>query len=397
MNKRIVITGLGSVSPIGCNPLLLYDNIIKGVTNFQKPKNFKNTYNEYQLVSLISDDWYNECENRNISSEKNIINYIMLGVTQTLEEAKLLHDRDLLKDACLYVGSSKNYLFNDKDFINNDCPEIDRKNSYPLNILSTISHELGIGGENLLLPVACSGGNVAIALAEKRIKSGEVDIVIAGGVDVFNETCYAIFSSLGILSKNTASPFAKNRDGISIGEGAGFVIVESLESAQKRGATILSEILGSSLSCDAFHLSTPNPEGIEATRAMQEAIDSCNLSPKQIDCISPHATGTMTNDLQEANAINNVFGSYAPFIPISATKSSLGHCLGAASALEAVISVKTLQHGVIPKTLNLTNDECAFDLNLYNYPTNYAVNNILSNSFAFGGNICCVIFGKYKN
>jgi 3-oxoacyl-[acyl-carrier-protein] synthase II len=395
MKKRIVITGLGAVSPIGCNPLTFYKNINIGSTNFCVPSDLINNYNQHHLVSLISDDWAIECAKRNIPSYKKITNYILLGVIEALEGAKLLNNKELLKTTCFYLGSSKNYLFNDKDFVNNEDVKIEKK-SYPLNILTDISYQIGIGGENLLLPVACSGGNVAISLAEMQIKSGVTDIVIAGGADIFNETCYAIFSSLGILSQRTASPFMKKRDGITIGEGAGFVIVESLESANKRGIPILAEVLGSSLSCDAFHLTTPNPEGIEAANAMKNVIETSNLTPDSIDCISPHATGTTTNDLQEANAIKKVFGKRASTIPISATKSSLGHCLGAASALEAVLSVMSLNHGIAPPTLNLYDDECEFDFNLHDYRGNYEINNILSNSFAFGGNICCVIFSKYS-
>lgn len=395
MEKRIVITGLGAVSPVGCNPISLYNNIIQGKMNFVVPNGLKNNYKELHSVSLISDDWYNECNSRNISSEKRITNYILLGVMEALEDAKLLSNREILKNTCLYIGSSKNYLFEDKDFINNEALKMDMQ-LYPLNILTVVSKQLGIGGENLLLPVACSGGNVAISLAEKQIKSEATDIVIAGGADIFNETCYAIFSSLGILSEKTSSPFMKNRDGITIGEGAGFVVVESLESAKKRGVKILAEVLGSTLSCDAFHLTTPNPEGTEAANAMKCAIESAHLTPDGIDCISPHATGTVTNDLQEANAIKAVFGKRSSDILISATKSSLGHCLGAASAIEAVLATLSLEYGLVPETLNMYDDICEFEFNLYHYPTNHKINTILSNSFAFGGNICCVIFGKYE-
>ncbi|MDR1552690.1 MAG: beta-ketoacyl-[acyl-carrier-protein] synthase family protein [Prevotellaceae bacterium] len=396
MEKRIVITGLGAVSPIGCNPMKLYHNINENVTNFTLPEYLVNKYNELHFVSLVSNDWQIECDKRNISPDKTLTNYILLGVMEALEESGLLNNRKLLKKTCLYVGSSKNYLFNDHDFIDKQDVSVER-NSYPLSMLRTVSNQLGIGGENLLLPVACSGGNVAISLAEKQIKSGVTDIVIAGGVDIFNETCYAIFSSLGILSKRTATPFMTQRDGITVGEGAGFVIMESLESAQARGANILAEVLGSTLSCDAFHLTTPNPEGTEAANAMKYAIDAAQLTPDAIDCISPHATGTKTNDLQEANAIKKVFGNYASDIPISAAKASLGHCMGAASALEAVLSVLSLEYNIIPKTFNKFNDVCEFDLNLCNYSANKEVNTILSNSFAFGGNISCVIFGKYRN
>jgi 3-oxoacyl-[acyl-carrier-protein] synthase II len=396
MNKKVVITGLGAVSPVGCNPLKLYNNVLKNITNFHYPENLINDYKEQYLVSLLSDDWYIECNSRNIPSNKTLVNYILLGVTEALESAALLNNSSLLKRACFYVGTSKNYLFNDKDFIDKENIEINDM-SYPLYILRSISSRLGIGGEHLLLPVACSGGNVAITLAERQIKSGSADIVIAGGADIFNETCYSIFSSLGILSKRTSAPFMKNRDGITIGEGSGFVVMESLESAKARGADILAEVLGGTLSCDAFHLTTPNPAGIEAANAMRNVIKSAKLMPDEIDCISPHATGTLTNDLQEANAIKEVFGKYAFKVSVSATKTSLGHCMGAASALEAILSIMSLKHGVIPKTLNKFNDICEFGFNLSDYSENREINTVLSNSFAFGGNICCVIFGKYKD
>jgi 3-oxoacyl-[acyl-carrier-protein] synthase II len=236
-----------------------------------------------------------------------------------------------------------------------------------------------------------------MALAANKIQIGETDIAIAGGADIFNELCYSIFYSLGILSETSSSPFMKNRDGITIGEGAGFLVIESIESAQKRGANILAEFSGYDMSCDAYHLTTPNPEGYEAVKAMIAAIKNSGLETSDIDCISPHATGTHANDLQEASAIYKVFGKKAgSSIPISATKSVLGHCMGAASALEAIISILAINNNQIPETLNPNNDTCEYDLNICNFskPTN--INNVLSNSFAFGGNICCVILSKYK-
>jgi 3-oxoacyl-[acyl-carrier-protein] synthase II len=198
------------------------------------------------------------------------------------------------------------------------------------------------------------------------------------------------------LSNSSCKPFDKKRDGITVGEGAGFLVLENLEHALKRGASILAEVIGYNIACDAYHLTTPDIQGIMASKSMEKAIMMSNISPSDISYISPHGTGTYSNDLQEANAIFKVFGEKGSTVPISAIKSILGHCMGSASAIEAIAITLSIVNNVIPKTINVDSTDSTFpcELNTTQYEdTN--ISTVLSNSFAFGGNICAVVFSKY--
>ncbi len=402
MKKRVVITGMGIVSPLGCDIEKYYENLLSGNTNFSYADNLKYEYETRSLVSLVADDFESECEKFGLTTDRNLVNFISLAGLKAIEQAGAQKTLDkVCNNVGLFIGSSKNYLFDSSQFIEDLSKEEAQqilKDNYPADILKDVCNILGTQGDSILLPIACSGGNVAVSLAASRIELGKMDMAIAGGADIFNELCYAIFNTLGAMSKTTCSPFSKERDGITIGEGAGFVILESLDSAQERGANILGEITGYSMYCDAYHLNTPDPQGIMAAKSIEKSIENSKLKVSEIDCISPHGTGTYSNDLQEANAIYSIFGDSANTIPISATKSSLGHCMGAASAMEMIASIKSLETNTIPSTINTIDDSAdpgfKFKPLLGDFSSK-EVQNILSSSFAFGGNISSVILSKY--
>lgn len=391
MKERVVITGMGCVSPIGCIPDILFDNIKLGRSNFSKLKETKDS----ALVSLVVESEYNQvCKLYGIDQCKSLTNYMCVAIAQALSQAKIQLHSSEIKDASLYVGSSKGFLFSNNTLFENNKIELD--GLYPIDILSSVTTRIGIAGEALLIPVACSGGNAAISLGANKIRCNETELAIVGGVDIYNDLCYAIFASLGIISKRSNTPFMQGRDGITIGEGAGFLILENLDHALKRGAQILAEVKGYSNSCDAYHLNTPNPNGSEAAKCMLKAIVNSGLTPDDIDCIMPHGTGTYSNDLQEYNAIKSVFGEKTAKIPVCAIKSNLGHCMGAASALSAILSVLFLEKQNVPSTLNLYNEKSEYCLNLFDRTEEQQINNIINNAFAFGGNISCVVISKYQ-
>ncbi len=266
-----------------------------------------------------------------------------------------------------------------------------------------VSIALGIKGPNLCVTSACSSGSDAIGAAYELIKYGDAQAAITGGSEaIINELGVATFSALKAISTRNDSPqtasrpFDIDRDGFVISEGAGILLLENLEHANKRGIKPMAEIIGYGASADAYHVTQPIASGEGAARAMRIAITKAGIEPNQIDYINAHGTSTQLNDKMETQAIKTVFGDYAYQIPISSTKSMLGHLIGGAGAVEAAICIKAIQEGMIPPTINLNNPDPECDLD---YVPNKArptrVITALSNSFGFGGHNAALIFRKF--
>ena len=270
----------------------------------------------------------------------------------------------------------------------------------PVCCASTANHlatSFGLWGPKATLMTACSSGATAIGLARDLIRDGAARAMIVGGTEPLCRMTYASFNALKAVDPGYCRPFSGNREGLSLGEGAGILILESLESAQERGAAILGEILGYGVTCDAHHMTAPDVGASGAARAMQAALKDAGLPPEAVDYINAHGTATPLNDLMETRAIKLVFGERARRIPISSTKSMHGHTLGASGALEAVVSLLAIREGFIPPTIHheTADPECDLD-----YVTEGArpvtPQVVLSNSFAFGGNNTTVLFGRYR-
>lgn len=391
--RRVVVTGMGVVSPLGCRADVLFDNLVKGRNNFSHPQNMENSYiGNPGLASYVSDDYEERCKEYGLIQERSMVNYIKIACLQAINESKL--NKEQLNQTDLYAGSSLNHFF-EKNSLGDEL-FFKLHGLYETNLIADLASSLNIGGEITFFPVACSGGNVAISIGTKKIKYGKKKICIVGGADLFSDGIYSVFYSLNSISKSVSRPFDKERDGIIVGEGAAFLVLEELEYARQRGAHILAEILGYDISCDAYHIVTPDPEGKMASVSMENALKMAGKRPLDISYISPHGTGTHANDLQEARAIFRVFGKQGHSKPISAIKSMLGHCMAAASAIEAIISVMSIHKGIIPRTMNYIQDDDEFPctLNINDYGAT-DISLVLSNSFAFGGNISCVVFSKF--
>jgi len=250
---------------------------------------------------------------------------------------------------------------------------------------SQVSMEFGIRGPSFTLASACASANHAVAQAVLMIRSGIVDVAIAGGADApFTYGLLKAWEALRVLSPETCRPFSADRKGLVLGEGAGMVILESFEHARKRGARIHAVISGIGMSADASHITDPSSEG--AVYAMRLALEDAGKAPEEIGYINAHGTGTLLNDPTETQAIHMLFGSHADRLMISSTKSMHGHALGAAGAIELIATVHSLKEGVIPPTINFTEPGEGCDLNYTpNAPVNLEYNCALSNSFAFGG------------
>jgi len=250
---------------------------------------------------------------------------------------------------------------------------------------SQVSMEFGIQGPAFSLSSACSSANHAIAQAVIMIRSGIIDAAIAGGTDApFTYGLLKSWEALRVLSPETCRPFSVDRKGLVLGEGAGIVILESLEHAKRRGANIHGLIIGVGMSADAEHITDPSSEG--AKRAMHAALDDAAIQPNKIGYINTHGTGTIANDISETKAIRAVFGKHADNLLVSSTKSMLGHSMGAAGALELIATIQSLKENLAPPTANFTEPGPDCDLNYVpNEPINYRLEYALNNSFAFGG------------
>src|SRR5699024_5742128 len=266
-----------------------------------------------------------------------------------------------------------------------------------------VSIQTGAKGINSCSVTACASGTNSIGDAFKVIERGDADAMIAGGTESpLTNMAFAGFSSMKALSFNenpkTASrPFDKNRDGFVMGEGAGILILESLENAQARGAKIYAEIVGYGATGDAYHITAPAEGGEGASRAMDQAIKDANLEKEEVDYINAHGTSTGMNDLYETQAIKTVFGDHAFDLSVSSTKSMTGHLLGAAGGVEGVSSVKAIEEGIVPPTINYETPDEGLDLDYVpNKAREQEVNVVLSNSFGFGGHNATLVFKKFK-
>jgi 3-oxoacyl-[acyl-carrier-protein] synthase II len=260
-----------------------------------------------------------------------------------------------------------------------------------------------IKGINFCIVSACASSAHCIGESWEIIRRGDADVVVCGGSDAtINPLALAGFNNARALSRNNeepekaSRPFDINRDGFVPSEGAAILVIESLDHAKARGANILAEIVGYGATCDAYHVTAPPPDGSGAARAMKIALRKAGLKPEDIDYINAHGTSTPAGDLAETNAIKAIFGEYAYKIPVSSTKSELGHLLGASGAMEAIIAVETIRTGIIPPTINLEHPDPECDLDYVpNTARKMPVDVVLSNSFGFGGHNAALIFRRY--
>jgi 3-oxoacyl-[acyl-carrier-protein] synthase II len=263
---------------------------------------------------------------------------------------------------------------------------------------SVIAQHVGaafeLAGPCATIPTACAAGNYAIAHAVELLRAGRADVAVAGGTDAFSRSAFTGFSRLHAMSPDMCRPFDRNRRGLLLGEGAGVLVLETLAGARRRGARVLAEVLGYGLSCDAYHITGPHPEGQGASAAMSEALANADIGPEDVSYINAHGTGTAHNDRIETLAIKKVFGARAHEIPVSSIKALTGHVMGGASAIEAIACVLAIQTGTIPPTWNYETPDPDCDLDYVpNAPRAADVRVAVNNSYAFGGNNASVILG----
>ncbi len=415
--KRVVVTGLGALTPIGNSVQEYWDNLINGVsgaapiTHFDA-SNFKTRF----ACEVKGFDATTILEKKEVRKYDRFSQYAIAAAKQAVEDSKLnLEEEDLNKIGVIWgTGIGGIETFENEMLSYSNKPEMPRFNPFfiPKMIVDIapghISMMYGFRGPNFACVSACASATNAITDAYNYIRLGKANAIVTGGSEASVSLAgVGGFSSMhAISSRNdepqTASrPFSASRDGFVIGEGAACLVLEEYEHAVARGATIYAELAGTGLSADAHHLTAPHPEGEGACLVMQNALDDAEMKAEDIDYINVHGTSTPLGDIAETRAIKKLFGEHAYKLNISSTKSMTGHMLGAAGAVEALAAVLSVQNDIVPPTINFTegdeDPEIDYKLNFtFNKAQKRTVRAALSNTFGFGGHNASVIFKKFE-
>jgi 3-oxoacyl-[acyl-carrier-protein] synthase II len=409
--ERVVITGMGAISPIGNNVETFWNNLINGVSGISNIESFNTEEYKSKIAGVVKNFDASELLGRKESRKLDrFAQFALVAAGEAWKDSKLEDGEIEPERIGVYIGSGIGgiqSLVDSIDKLREKGPSRVSPSLVPAMITNAAAAQVSMRFQAMgpsLAPVsACAIGNTAIGEAFKVIQTGEADVVFAGGSEAaITEISLSSFGNAKALSERNhapaeaSRPFDRERDGFVMAEGAGILILESLSSALRRGAHIHGEIIGYGASSDAYHMVAPHPEGKGAFLAMKKALGNANLTIKDIDVISAHATSTFVGDLAETNAIKQLFGDQAYSIPITANKSMLGHMLGAAGGIEAIALINSLNSGIIPPTINLTNLDLQCDLDYTpNVSKETEMSIGLSNSFGFGGHNAAIIIKKY--
>lgn len=412
MRKRVVVTGLGCVSPLGNNVKDTWDALLAGrsgaapITAFDASAHktkFAAEVKGFDAVSLFG--------TREARKMDRFTQFATAAALEALEQSDLNIDDANRDRVGILIGSGIGgiiTMLEQYEVMKERGPERVSPFLIPMMIsdgaAGNLAIRVGARGPNMALATACASGTNALGEAAEMIRRGAADVMIAGASEAsISALAMAGMNVMTALSmrnddpQRASRPFDKNRDGFLMAEGAGILILESLEHAQARGANILCEFAGYGTSDDAFHISAPAENGAGAAISMQLALQNAEFSPADIDYINAHGTSTQLNDKSETAAIKTVFGEQAYKVPISSTKSMTGHLLGASGALEAVVSALTILNGIVPATINYETPDPACDLDYVpNQPRQMTVDAVMSNSFGFGGHNATLILSRYK-
>ncbi|SDJ87250.1 beta-ketoacyl-ACP synthase II [Sediminibacillus albus] len=409
--RRVVITGLGAVSPVGNDVKTMWGNIVDGNSGIDYLTKVNKDDFPAKVAGEVKDwDPVNYMEKKEAKRMDLFTQYAVAAAKMAVEDAELEITEEIAPRVGVWIGSGiggmKTYEEQFEKFQEKGYRRVSPffvPMLIPDMAAGQVSIQLGAKGINSCTVTACASGTNSIGDAFKVIERGDADVMITGGAEApLTKMAFAGFSTAKALTFNddphTASrPFDKNRDGFVMGEGSGILVIETLESAQKRGAKIYGEIVGYGSAGDAYHITSPAPEGEGAVRSMNQAIDDAGIEPSQIAYINAHGTSTELNDPFETKAVKQVFGNHAEKLAVSSTKSMTGHLLGAAGAIEAIISVKSIEDSIVPPTINLeeADPECDLDY-VANKARKLEYEYALSNSLGFGGHNATLIFKKYQ-
>ena len=409
--RRVVVTGMGVISPLGNDLDTFWNNLKEGNIGIGPLTRFDTANYKVKLAAQVQDfDPKNYMEPKTARRMELFSQYAVAAAFMAVQDAGLSMEKEDAARVGVSVGSGIGSL----QAVEREYVRLVEKGPGRVNPLfvplmisnmaaGNVAIALGAKGKCTNVVTACATGTHSIGEAYRYIQWGEADVMIAGGTEAaICPTGIAGFGALTALStaedpKRASIPFDKERSGFVMGEGAGVMVLESLEHAQKRGAPILAEIAGYGATCDAFHITSPAEDGEGAARAMKMAVEEAGLSMDQVDYINAHGTGTHHNDLFETRAIKKAFGSHAYRLNINSTKSMTGHMLGAAGAVECIVCVKSVMENFIHKTAGYQVPDEELDLNYTKEPeTSKEIHVALSNSLGFGGHNGTLLIKKYK-
>lgn len=411
--KRVVVTGLGALTPLGNNLNDYWNNLIKGVsgagpiTRFD-PEKFKTKF----ACEIKNYDPLDHFDRKEMRKMDPFTQYAMITAKEAIEDSGLDLDKiDRLKAGVIWgsgIGGIRTFQDEVENFVQGD--KNPRFNPFFIPKMISdisagmISMKYGFHGPNFVTVSACASATNAMIDAMTYIKLGKAKVMITGGSEAaVVEAGMGGFNAMRALSerndspKTASRPFDKDRDGFVLGEGSGALILEEYEHAKARGAKIYAEIVGGGMSADAYHITAPHPEGLGAYNVMLNVLEDAEMKPEDIDYINVHGTSTPLGDMSEVIAIEKVFGEHAFKLNISSTKSMTGHLLGAAGAIEAIASIMAIQHQIVPPTINHFTDDENFDPRLnftFNKAQKREIRAALSNTFGFGGHNTSVVFRK---
>jgi 3-oxoacyl-[acyl-carrier-protein] synthase II len=410
--ERVVITGMGVISPIGNSVQAFWNNLINGESGISTIDTFDVTNHKTKMAGIVrdfdADGVLGKIEARKLD---RFSQFALAAAEQAWADSNLDSSQIDAEKLGVYIGSGIGgieTLINNIDALRQKGPRRVSPALVPAMISNAAAAQISIKwnamGPSMSPVSACAIGNTAIGEAFRLIRSGEVDVMFAGGTEAaITDLSMASFSNATALSTRNdeptkaSRPFDESRDGFVMSEGAGILILESLSHALHRGAKIYAEVIGYGASSDAHHIVATHPEGKGAYLAMRAALKTANVLPEEIDVISAHATSTKVGDISETMAIKKLFGKYSYQIPVTANKSMIGHMLGAAGGVEAIALAMSLKEGIIPPTINLENPDPLCDLDYVpSAARQIRINTGLSNSFGFGGHNAAIVLKKYE-
>ncbi|HCZ12408.1 MAG TPA: beta-ketoacyl-[acyl-carrier-protein] synthase II [Nitrospiraceae bacterium] len=412
MNKRVVITGLGLVTPLGIGVETSWKSALEGKSGIVPITQFDASQMPVRIAGEVKDfDPALYIEAKEIKKMDRFIHFAVAAATMAMEDSGLKITAENDERVGVIIGAGMGGLPAIEHYHKIYLEKGYRRISpffIPMIIINlasgNVSIKFGAKGPNSSAVTACATGSHSIGDAFRLIQRGDADAMIAGGTEsVITPLGVGGFAVMKALStrndepEKASRPFDIGRDGFVMGEGSGVIVLESMESALKRGAKIYAEIIGYGMSSDAYHITTPAPEGEGAARCMKASLKDAGIEPEKIDYINAHGTSTKYGDELETAAIKKVFGEHAYKLCVSSTKSMTGHLLGAAGGVEAIFSALSIHNNIIPPTINLENPDPECDLD---YAPNKAkqtdVEYAMSNSFGFGGTNACLVFKKYR-
>ncbi|WP_273850139.1 beta-ketoacyl-ACP synthase II [Guptibacillus spartinae] len=410
MKRRVVITGLGTVSPLGNSLEETWTNVLNGVSGINPLTRLdKDLFAAKVSGEALEFDPEKFMDRKEARKMDRFTQFAVAASQMAVDDAGLKINEENAERVGVWIGSGiggmETYESQFRTFMDKGARRVSPffvPMMIPDMASGQVSIMLGAKGINSCTVTACASGTNSIGDSFKVIQRGDADVMITGGSEApITSMSVAGFGSMKALSTNpdpasASRPFDANRDGFVIGEGAGILVIESLESAEKRGAKIYAEIVGYGSTGDAYHVTQPAPEGEGGARAMKQAIDDAGLSPTDIGYINAHGTSTDYNDKYETAAIKSVFGEHAYKLAVSSTKSMTGHLLGAAGAVEGVFCAKVLEEGILPPTINYETPDPNCDLDYVpNKARKAEVTAVMNNSLGFGGHNATLVFKKF--